>query len=70
MICVQVSEQTESEMYKHYVQSLKIKHSPPFYVEMAEAYIKSYEFKHGSDLPVIDDIPKHYLWILIMLVGL
>ena len=56
MICVQISELTEMDMYKHYKTSLSIKHSPPFYVEMAEAFIKAYEFKHGSDLPQINHI--------------
>lgn len=58
MICIQLTPEHEKEWYDHCLTAVDVKHSPPFYKAQCKAFIKSYEMKHGVDLPTFMD-PIH-----------
>ena len=60
-LLIRISDETAKKTYLYFKDMLDLVNNgnmtiSPYLLEYAEAYLKAYNFKHGSDLPVIDEI--------------
>jgi hypothetical protein len=55
MIYLQISDEDEKYLHGYFsdMEKFDIRFSPAL-LRCAKAYIKAYEHKHGSDLPIVD----------------